>query len=141
MKPDPDVLRALAPTGVLRAAINLGNPILAATDPGTGQPRGVSVDLASATGNVSGGTVLLKMADLSQVQVRTLVDETDIGKIEPGLRRDLGDPAPHQARADDADHRDAGVADDQPPPGRDAVPADWNIVEPGFFRTLARLVA
>ncbi|CAN7243374.1 ABC transporter substrate-binding protein [Rhizobacter sp. LjRoot28] len=48
MKPDPDVLRALAPTGVLRAAINLGNPILAATDPGTGQPRGVSVDLARA---------------------------------------------------------------------------------------------
>jgi HlyD family secretion protein len=34
---------------------------------------------------VSGGTVLLKMADLSLVQVRTLVDETDIGKIEPGL--------------------------------------------------------
>jgi HlyD family secretion protein len=41
--------------------------------------------IASATGNVSGGTVLLKMADLSLVQVRTLVDETDIGKIEPGL--------------------------------------------------------
>ena len=41
--------------------------------------------IASATGNVSGGTVLLKMADLSLVQVRTLVDETDIGRIEPGL--------------------------------------------------------
>jgi HlyD family secretion protein len=41
--------------------------------------------IASATGNVSGGTVLLKMADLSLVQVRTLVDETDIGKIQPGL--------------------------------------------------------
>ncbi len=35
---------------------------------------------------VSGGTVLLKMADLNLVQVRTLVDETDIGKISPGLR-------------------------------------------------------
>lgn len=35
---------------------------------------------------VSGGTVLLKMADLNMVQVRTLVDETDIGKIAPDLR-------------------------------------------------------
>jgi HlyD family secretion protein len=35
---------------------------------------------------VGGGTILLKMADLNLVQVRTLVDETDIGKIRPGLR-------------------------------------------------------
>jgi HlyD family secretion protein len=41
--------------------------------------------IASATSNVSGGTVLLKMANLNQVQVRTLVDETDIGKLQPGL--------------------------------------------------------
>jgi len=41
--------------------------------------------IASATSNVSGGTVLLKMANLNQVQVRTLVDETDIGKVQPGL--------------------------------------------------------
>jgi HlyD family secretion protein len=42
--------------------------------------------IASATSNVSGGTTLMKMANLSQVQVRTLVDETDIGKIQPGQR-------------------------------------------------------
>ena len=42
--------------------------------------------IASATSNVSGGTTLLKMADLSQVQVQTLVDETDIGKVQPGQR-------------------------------------------------------
>lgn len=36
----------LAPTGTLRAAINLGNPILASKDAATGEPRGVSVDLA-----------------------------------------------------------------------------------------------
>jgi len=40
--------------------------------------------ISSATSNVSGGTTLMKMADLGLVQVRTLVDETDIGKIEPG---------------------------------------------------------
>lgn len=36
----------LAPTGTLRAAINFGNPILATKDAATGEPRGVSVDLA-----------------------------------------------------------------------------------------------
>ena len=36
----------LAPTGQLRAAINFGNPILAAKDVSTGEPRGVSVDLS-----------------------------------------------------------------------------------------------
>jgi len=42
--------------------------------------------ISSPTRDVGGGTVLLKMADLSLVQVRTLVDETDIGKIRQGLR-------------------------------------------------------
>jgi HlyD family secretion protein len=41
--------------------------------------------ISSPTRDVSGGTVLLRMADLNKVQVRTLVDETDIGKIQPGL--------------------------------------------------------
>lgn len=40
------VRAAFSPTGTLRAAINLGNPILAGADPATGAPRGVSVDLA-----------------------------------------------------------------------------------------------
>jgi HlyD family secretion protein len=34
---------------------------------------------------VTGGTILLRMADLNEVQVRTLVDETDIGTIRSGL--------------------------------------------------------
>ena len=41
------VIASLAPTGVLRAAINFGNPVLAQKDPATGAPRGVSFDLAS----------------------------------------------------------------------------------------------
>jgi len=42
--------------------------------------------ISSPTSDVGGGTILLRMADLNLVQVRTLVDETDIGKIQPGLR-------------------------------------------------------
>ena len=38
----------MAPTGTLRAVINLGNPILARKDPHTGALAGVSVDLARA---------------------------------------------------------------------------------------------
>jgi HlyD family secretion protein len=41
--------------------------------------------ISSPTRDVAGGTVLLTMANLEQVRVRTLVDETDIGKIAPGL--------------------------------------------------------
>lgn len=40
--------------------------------------------IASATGSVSGGTTLLKMADLNSVRVRALVNETDIGSVRPG---------------------------------------------------------
>jgi len=36
----------LAPNGKLRAAINFGNPVLATRDAATGEPRGVSVELA-----------------------------------------------------------------------------------------------
>ncbi len=45
----PAPVAELAPTGRLRAAINFGNPILAARD-AAGQPSGVSVDLARELG-------------------------------------------------------------------------------------------
>ncbi|MEP7327142.1 MAG: efflux RND transporter periplasmic adaptor subunit [Gemmatimonadota bacterium] len=41
--------------------------------------------ISSPTRDVGGGTVLLQMADLSLMQVKALVDETDIGKIRAGL--------------------------------------------------------
>jgi len=41
--------------------------------------------ISSPTQDVSGGSILLQMADLTTVQVRTLVDETDIGKIKQGM--------------------------------------------------------
>lgn len=80
MKPDPGVLRALAPTGVLRAAINLGNPILAGTDPATGQPRGVSVDLARTLAGRLGVALepIVFQAAGRSVEAVT-ADEADIG--------------------------------------------------------------
>lgn len=42
--------------------------------------------ISSPTKDVAGGTVLLRMANLDTMQVRALVDETDIGKVQPGTR-------------------------------------------------------
>ncbi len=44
-----DAVKDLAPTGALRAAINLGNVVLAQKDE-TGQPKGITVDLARELG-------------------------------------------------------------------------------------------
>ncbi len=41
--------------------------------------------IQSASGNVSGGSVLFQMAALESMQVRTLIDETDIGRISAGM--------------------------------------------------------
>lgn len=45
-RPPAATVAELAPSGKLRVAINFGNPILATKDSATGEPRGVSVDLA-----------------------------------------------------------------------------------------------
>ncbi|MEJ2128772.1 MAG: efflux RND transporter periplasmic adaptor subunit [Woeseiaceae bacterium] len=41
--------------------------------------------ISSPTQDYSGGSLLLTMADLGEVQIRALVDETDIGKVRPGM--------------------------------------------------------
>lgn len=41
--------------------------------------------IQSASQNVSGGTTLFVMANLDRMQVRTLVDETDMGEIQAGM--------------------------------------------------------
>lgn len=45
--------------------------------------------ISSPTSSASGGTVILRMADLSLVQVKTWVDETDVGKLHPGQQADV----------------------------------------------------
>ncbi len=86
---------ATAKAGVVTAQVNLQNAqiTLDQTDvraPITGTIVELDVErgqvISSPISTVGGGTVLLKMADLNRVQVSTLVDETDIGKIQSGLR-------------------------------------------------------
>ena len=54
-----DALKDLAPTGKLRAAINLGNSVLAQKDAATGQPKGITPDLARELGKRLGVPVEL----------------------------------------------------------------------------------
>ena len=48
------------------------------------KPVSIGQVIASASTSASGGTTILKMADLSKVRVRALVNETDIGQIAAG---------------------------------------------------------
>ena len=50
------------------------------------KPVEIGQVISSPTQDFSGGTMLMQMADLSAVQIRSLVDETDIGKIRPGMQ-------------------------------------------------------
>jgi polar amino acid transport system substrate-binding protein len=58
-----DVVKDLAPTGTLRAGINLGNMVLAQTDEKTGEPKGITVDLARELGRRLGVPVELVRFD------------------------------------------------------------------------------
>lgn len=55
----PAALAELAPSGVLRAAINFGNPLFTARDPQTGEGAGITVDLAREFGRRLGVPVQL----------------------------------------------------------------------------------
>lgn len=74
------VRQAFAPTGKLRASINLGNPILARRHDSGGAPCGVSIDLACALGERLGVEVELVVFDTANQSVEAVRGErADIG--------------------------------------------------------------
>jgi polar amino acid transport system substrate-binding protein len=74
------VVAAFAPSGTLRASINLGNPILAALDPHTHQPAGVSVDLANELAKRLGVPLQLVAVTSAGASVENVEqDKADIG--------------------------------------------------------------
>jgi len=77
---DPAIVQAFTPKGVLRASINLGNPILANADKATGAPGGVSVDLARAFAERLGVALELVVFDAAGKSVEAVASEqADIG--------------------------------------------------------------
>jgi len=84
---------ANAKAALVKAETNLELAVDRLNDVAVGAPiSGTVVEKTVEEGQIitsakemTGGTILLRMADLNEVQVRTLVDETDIGVIEAGL--------------------------------------------------------
>lgn len=92
------IRQAFAPTGKLRASINLGNPILANRHPHTGEPLGVSVDLArelSAHLDLELECVVFDAAGKSVEAVRA--EQADIGffAIDPLRGEGIAFTAPY----------------------------------------------
>ena len=76
----PSASALLAPGGTLRAAINVGNPILARRDPASGLPVGVSVDLAQQLAQRLGLPLQLLVLDAAGQAVQAVTqDQADIG--------------------------------------------------------------
>ena len=74
------IVAAFAPTGTLRASINLGNPILANRDPATGEAVGVSVDLARGLAERLGVGLELLVFDAAGKSVEAVIaGRADIG--------------------------------------------------------------
>ena len=80
MTPSKELLQTIAPTGKLRASINVGNPILANKDPVSGKPFGVSIDLAHAFAKKLGLDLELVVFDSAGKSVEAVTQEqADIG--------------------------------------------------------------
>jgi polar amino acid transport system substrate-binding protein len=87
----------LAPTGTLRASINVGNPILANRD-AAGAPVGVSIDLAREFGRRLGVPVELVVFDKAAASVDAVrAEQADIGffAIDPARGDGLLFTAPY----------------------------------------------
>lgn len=98
MNPDSNLAAAFAPTGMLRAAINLGNPVLAYADPATHKPAGVSVDLARVLAERLGVEVELVAFDTAGRSVDAVMrEEADVGffAIDPLRGEGIAFTAPY----------------------------------------------
>ena len=94
---DPQLIAELAPTGALRASINVGNPILARLD-ADGKPFGVSIDLAREFARRLGMDVQLVVFDAAGKSVDAVTNEqADFGffAIDPVRGAGISFTAPY----------------------------------------------
>ena len=95
---DPTLIAEIAPTGKLRAVINLGNAVLARQQPDSDEPAGVSVDLARAFARLLGLELELIPVKVAAEAVAAVTEErADIGffAIDPGRGAGIAFTAPY----------------------------------------------
>ena len=95
---DPALIAEIAPTGRLRAVINLGNALLARRQPDSPEPAGVSVDLARSFARLLGLELELMPVDIAAEAVAAVTEErADIGffAIDPVRGAGISFTAPY----------------------------------------------
>jgi len=98
MAVDHAVVSSFTPTGKVRASINLGNPILANRDPVSGEPVGVSIDLARAFAKRLNAELELVVFDAAGKSVQAVNEEkADFGffAIDPLRGEKIAFTAPY----------------------------------------------
>ena len=91
-------IKALTPTGTLRASINTGNPVLARQDAAGRRPTGVSIDLAQSFADQLGVALELVIFDTAAKSVAALgAGLADIGffAIDPLRGEEIAFTAPY----------------------------------------------
>jgi polar amino acid transport system substrate-binding protein len=92
------IIAALAPTGTLRATINVGNPILAGLDEVSGAPRGVSVDIARELARRLATPLECVVVDAAKKSVETVAGgRADVGffAVDPVRGADIAFTEPY----------------------------------------------
>ena len=95
---DPSLLNAFAPTGKLRASINLGNPLLSNRNAATGEVGGISVDFAREFAGRLGVEAEFVVFDTASKSVDAVTTEAaDIGffAIDPARGAGIAFTAPY----------------------------------------------
>ncbi len=96
-KMNPEIVKAFAPTGVLRASLNVGNPVLANRD-ASGKPFGISIDLARKLAERLGVELEMIVNETAGKSVATMESgKADIGffAIDPERGKDVSFTAPY----------------------------------------------
>jgi polar amino acid transport system substrate-binding protein len=94
----PSLLSDLAPTGTLRVGINYGNPILAQRDAGSGELRGIAVDLGRELGKRVGAPVeLVGFESAGKMFDAAKAGAWDVAflAVDPGRAGDISFTAPY----------------------------------------------
>jgi polar amino acid transport system substrate-binding protein len=96
--PSAEVVISLAPTGMLRAAINIANPVLVHRNPVTGAPFGITIEIAAELAKrlrVPLQQVVIDGAGKSFDAVKTAACDVGFLAIEPARAAEIDFTAPY----------------------------------------------